>query len=92
MPNTPSDGGPAVGPPRRPRDQADRGPRTLSSPSTLATGSESMYRQRCQTRGFGGCPNWRTSYLVPSNGRDAEEKRQATTHSGHAGAQQTCCP
>ena len=33
---------------------------------------------------------WRTSYLVPSNGHGSEEKRHATTHSGHAGAQQTC--
>ena len=72
MPNTPSDGGPAVGTPRQPRSKADPSPQTHSSPSTLATGSEEVYRQRCQTHG-------------------SEEKRQTTTHSGHAGAQQTCC-
>ena len=77
--------------PRRRRGQADRSPQTHSSPSTLTTGNESVNRQRCQTRGSGGCPSWRISYLVPSNGHGSEEKRQATTHSGHAGAQQTCC-
>ena len=92
MPKTPSDGRPAVGTPRQPRGQADRRPQIHSSRSTLATGSESVYRQRGQTRGSGGCPSWRTSYLVPSNGHGSEEKRQATTHSGHAGAQQTCSP
>ena len=81
MPNTPSDGGPAVGTPRRPRGQADRSPQTHSNPSKVATGSESVYRQRCQTRGSGGCPRWRTRYLVPSNGHGSEKKRQATTHS-----------
>ena len=65
MPNTPSDGGPAIGTPRRPGSQADRSPQTHSSPSTLATGSEGVYRQRRQTRGSGGCPSWRTDFLVP---------------------------
>ena len=60
MPNTPSDGGPAVGTPHGPRSQADGSPEIHSSPSTLATGSEAVYRQRCQTRGSGGCPSWRT--------------------------------
>ena len=78
MPNTPSDGGPAVGTPRRPRSQANCRPQTHSSPTTLATGSEGVYRQRCQTRGSGGCPSWRTGYLVPSNGHGSEEKRQTT--------------
>ena len=74
MTNTPSDRGPAVETPRRPRGQADCSPQTHSSPTTLATGSESVNRQECQTRGSGGCPSWwRTSYLVPSNGHDSEE-------------------
>ena len=47
MPITPSDGEPAVGTPRRPRGQAEGSPQTHSSPSTLATGSESVFRQRC---------------------------------------------
>ena len=91
MPNTPSAGGPAIGTPRRPGSQADRSPQTHSSPSTLATGSEGVYRQRRQTRGSGGCPSWRTDFLVPSNGHGSEEKRQTTTYSGHEGAQQICC-
>ena len=56
MPNTPSDKGPAVGTPCQPRSQADRHPQTHSSPSTLATESEGVYRQRCQTRGSEAVP------------------------------------
>ena len=74
MANTLSDGGPAPGTPRRPRGQDDRSPQTHSSYSTLATGRKGVYRQRCQTRGRGGCSSWRTGYLVPSTGHGSDEK------------------
>ena len=45
-----------------------------------------------QPRGPNGCPSGRTGYQVPSNGHSSEGKWQTTTHNGHAGAQQTCCP
>ena len=36
-------------------------------------------------------PVYQTSYLVPSCDHGTEGKQQATSHSEHAGGQQTCC-